>query len=68
MKKLRWYAELGVPEYWIIDAEAKTLERLVLRDGSFVIAASLDATDGSENTFRPESFQGLEIQLEKLWA
>ncbi len=64
VKKLNWYAQLGVPEYWIIDPEARTLERLVLRDGAYVIAASLDG----EETFRPESFEGLEIPLAKLWA
>jgi hypothetical protein len=36
--KLRWYAQLGVPEYWLVDAAARTLERLVLREGTYVIA------------------------------
>jgi Uma2 family endonuclease len=65
VKKLNWYAQLGIPEYWIIDAEAKTLERLVLRssDGVFVIATSLEG----EDVFRPESFDGLAIPLAKLW-
>ncbi len=62
--KLRWYAQLGVPEYWLVDPNARTLERLVLRDGMFAIAASLEG----EETFRPESFEGLEIPLVKLWG
>ncbi len=62
--KLRWYAQLGLPEYWIIDPEGRTLERLVLHDGSYVIAASLEG----EETFRPESFEGLEISLARLWG
>jgi Uma2 family endonuclease len=61
--KLRWYAQLGVPEYWLIDPEARTVERLVLREGAYVIRASLADTE----TFRPESFGGLEIPLAKLW-
>jgi Uma2 family endonuclease len=65
VKKLRWYAQLGVPEYWIVDPEEKTLERLVLRDGAYVIASSLE---GSEDTYRPESFEGLEIPLARLWG
>ena len=61
--KLRWYAQLGIPEYWLVDGTARTLERLVLRDGAYVIAASL----AEDETFRPESFEGLEIPLAKLW-
>ena len=64
VKKLRWYAQLGIPEYWIIDPEERTLEQLVLRDGAYLIAASLDG----EEVFRPDSFEGLEIPLGKLWT
>jgi Uma2 family endonuclease len=63
VKKLNWYAQPGVPEYGIVDPEARTLERLVLREGADVIAASLEG----EDRFRPESFEGLEIPLPKLW-
>jgi Uma2 family endonuclease len=62
--KLRWYAELGVPEYWLVDGAARTLERLVLRDGGYAIADSL----AEDETFGPQSFEGLEIPLAKLWA
>ena len=61
--KLRWYAQLGIPEYWLIDGSATTLERLVLHDGNYVIADSL----AEDETFRPDSFEGLEIPLPKLW-
>ena len=64
VKKLNWYAQLEVPEYWIVDPEARTLERLVLRDGTYAIATSLE----DEDTFRPESFEGMEVSLAKLWA
>jgi Uma2 family endonuclease len=61
--KLRWYAQLGIPEYWLVDSALKTLERLVLREGTYAIDTSL----ADDETFRPESFEGLEIPLSKLW-
>jgi Uma2 family endonuclease len=62
--KLRWYAQRGVPEYWIVAPEEQTVERLVLRDGAYVIAAS----HASDEVFQPASFEGLEIPLAKLWG
>jgi Uma2 family endonuclease len=62
--KLRWYAELGVPEYWLVTPEARTVERLVLRDGAYSIEDSV----ADEEPFRPRSFEGLEIPLAKLWG
>jgi Uma2 family endonuclease len=64
VKKLQWYAEIEVPEYWLVDPEGQTLERLVLRDGVYAIAESV----GADDVFRPASFEGLEILLTKLWS
>lgn len=64
VQKLRDYAAIGVPEYWLIDPEARTLERLVLRDGVYAI---VDALDGDAR-FRPDSFTGLEVPLAELWG
>lgn len=61
--KLAYYASIGVPEYWIVDPEAETLERLVLEGASYVIADALSGGD----VFRPVSFEGLEIPLGELW-
>lgn len=64
VQKLAWYAAIGVPEYWILDPERETLERLVLgADARFVIAQSL----GGADVFGPDSFPGLEVGLADLW-
>jgi Uma2 family endonuclease len=64
VKKLAWCAQKGVPEYWLVDPEARTLEQLRLEGESYAIVAAV----AEEEIFRPASFEGLELPLTKLWA
>jgi Uma2 family endonuclease len=62
--KLAWYARIGVAEYWIVSPETRTLERLVLHESAYV----MKDTVSDDDTFRPDSFPGLEIPLAELWV
>lgn len=64
VQKLHDYAAIGVPEYWLFDPEARTLERLVLREGTYSI---IEALEGNA-TFQPDSFEGLTLPLARLWG
>jgi len=63
VRKRHDYAALGVSEYWLIDPEVRILERQVLRDGAYLMVEPI----GGDVIFRPESFEGLEIDLRLLW-
>jgi Uma2 family endonuclease len=64
VRKLYDYAAIGTPEYWLVDPEARTLTRMVLRDGAYSI---VEAVEG-DAVFRPQGFEGLEIDLGQLWS
>ena len=60
--KLESYKRIGCPEYWIVDPSDESILRFLLRDGEWIVANLLD-----EQTFRPETFPGLEISLDQLF-
>ncbi len=62
--KREYYAALGVPEYWIVDCDAKKLERLVLGVGGYHTAQ----TASGNAVFKPTGFKGLKIPLAQMWS
>ena len=61
IEKKRIYAEFGVREYWIVDADQKVLEAFDLT------VPALWATAAGSEVFEPTSFPGLKIPLSELW-
>ena len=61
--KLRWYAEFGVANYWILDAFQRKLELFILQGGQYV----LDRAAERDESLNPAAFPGLTINLQELW-
>jgi Uma2 family endonuclease len=61
--KYRKYASAGIPNYWIIDPDARTLEAFQLKGKNYV----LRKTARDSETFSPKLFPGLSIALSRLW-
>lgn len=59
-----WYAEARIPNYWLLDAQQRTLEWLVLAGDDY----RLDSAGRDSNEVGPAMFPGLTIPLSKLWA
>jgi Uma2 family endonuclease len=62
--KRRWYAEFGIPNYWLLNAYTRTLQCLIL-DGS---EYKLDAAGKGNATLKPTAFPRLVIPLKQLWS
>jgi len=62
--KRRWYAEAGVPNYWLLDAMERTLECLILDGPDYRV----DQSGKDDAELRPAMFPGLVIPLAKIWA
>lgn len=63
-RKLRHYATHGVGHVWLLNALARTLEVLRLRDGKWML---VDVFEGNQ-VVRAEPFEAVEIALADLWG
>jgi Uma2 family endonuclease len=63
-RKLRIYAEAGVPHAWLVNPQDRTLEVLRLRDGAWTIVAVWE----DAAVVRAEPFEAIELELGRLWA
>jgi Uma2 family endonuclease len=62
--KRGWYAEAGVPNYWLLDATARSLECLALAGAAY----ETDVAGRGSDVLQPRLFPGLEIPLAFLWS
>ena len=63
LQKLQIYQRAGVPHYWIVDPDQKTLECFALREGTYaLVAGGMD-----DDAVCPPGFSGLCISLDNLW-
>ena len=63
LPKLAGYASIEVPEYWLVEPDARLIERFCLVDGTYRAAGGAMG----DAVFAPESFDGLEVPLGSLW-
>ena len=63
-RKLRIYAEAGVPHAWLVNPQDRTLEVLRLRDGAWTIVAVWE----DAAVVRAEPFEAMELDLGSFWA
>ena len=61
--KRKWYAEAGIPHYWLLDAEDQSLEGLVLDGADYRQAGRAVAPD----VYRSAALGGIEVPLAEVW-
>ena len=63
IRNRQWYAQAGIPEYWILDPVNDTLTILELSGGGYIERAVLNRTD----TLTTSTIPGLSIPLTELF-
>ena len=63
VRNRQWYAEAGIPEYWILDPVNDTLTVLELAGGQYIERAAL----GRNDTLTTPAIPGLSISLNALF-
>ncbi len=58
------YARAGIPEYWIVDPDARSVEVFVLRGGVYELLGKWRASE----TARSELLQGFQMALDELFS
>ena len=61
--KFNWYAEFGVPHYWIFDSLNRRLDCFVLTNGKYAEAA----TGRNDDAVRLPLFDGMTLDMAALW-
>ena len=64
VRKRELYARFGVPYYWIVDGDERSIDALQLADGQYELAAHLS---GSTSSSLPP-FPDLELEPASIWA
>src|SRR5689334_13447498 len=62
--KRRLYETLGVPHYWIADAQARTVRECILDASGRYVERLVTAAE----RFQPALFPGLQIDLQRIFA
>jgi Uma2 family endonuclease len=62
--KRKWYAEFGVPNYWLLNRYERTLECLVMEGTDYRV----DQSASGDGDVRPAMFPGLHIPLARVWG
>ena len=61
-RKLEHYAQIAVPEVWIVSPEGETVEIRLLHDGKYTVDKIV-----SEGTIEPTRFPGVKISIAEIW-